>query len=65
MQHNDDVVSGWLAGSESTYGYDNPAGPLYTEGYMATEAALTDPGMNMATLHGSTTCSLAGGCACC
>ncbi len=67
MQLNDEIVSGWLSGSDSIGGYDNPAGPLYIEGQAATEAALTSAGpeMNTLTLHGSTTCSMAKGCACC
>lgn len=67
MQLNDEIVSGWLSGSDSISGYDNPAGPLYIEGQAATEAALTSAGqeMNTLSLHGSTTCSMARGCACC
>ncbi len=65
---NDEIVSGWLSGSDSFGGYDNPAGPLYIEGLAATEAALTDPNQGMiatATLRGATTCSVGRGCACC
>jgi hypothetical protein len=67
MQLNDEIVSGWLSGSDSIRGYDNPAGPLYIEGQAATEAALTSAGTEMSTisLHGSTTCSAGRGCACC
>lgn len=67
MQLNDDIVSGWLSGSDSSSGYDNPAGPLYIEGLAVTEAALTSAGPEIITLtlRGSTTCSVAGGCACC
>jgi hypothetical protein len=68
MQVNDDIVSGWLSGSASCHGYDNPAGPLYIEGQGAIEAALTNPGagpMLTGTMAGGTTCSLARGCACC
>ena len=32
MQQNDDVVAGWLSGSDSIDGLENPAGPLYIEG---------------------------------
>lgn len=67
MQLNDEIVSGWLGGSDSIRGYENPAGPLYIEGKAATEAALTEtgPSMNTLSLRGSTTCSMARGCACC
>jgi hypothetical protein len=44
MQQTDDIVSGWLSGSDSVDGVENPAGSLYIEGAAATEAALTDPG---------------------
>lgn len=70
MQQNDEVISGWLEGSDSIDGLDNPAGPLYIEGQAATEAALTNPGMRATvlgcmTLAGGTTCSYSGGCLCC
>jgi hypothetical protein len=67
MQLNDEIVSGWLSGSDSIGGYENPAGPLYIQGRAATEAAMTDrsQGMMAGTLQGGTTCSLARGCACC
>lgn len=35
------VLEAWLAGAESAFGQDNPAGPLYVGG-AAAEAALTD-----------------------
>ena len=70
MQQNDDVVAGWLSGSDSIDGHENPAGPLYIEGEAATEAALTNHGMkatrlSCAFLVGRTTCSGGGGCFCC
>jgi len=67
MQLNDAIVSGWLSGSDSSGGYENPAGPLYIEGRAAIEAAMTESnrGLMAGTLHGGTTCSLARGCACC
>ncbi|WP_091799657.1 DUF6229 family protein [Lysobacter sp. yr284] len=69
MQQNDDVVSGWLNGSDSVDGQDNPAGSLFIEGQAAAEAAMTGTGMR-ATLGacgtlGGTSCSYAGGCLCC
>lgn len=69
MQNNDDVVSGWLNGSDSIDGQDNPAGSLYIEGQAVAEAALGNTDMR-ATLGacgtlGKTTCSYGGGCACC
>jgi hypothetical protein len=70
MQQNDDVVSGWLSGSDSFDGLENPAGSLYIEGYAATEAALTDPGMGKVVVSGATSCSFSGKncastCSCC
>ncbi len=68
MPLNDEIVSGWLSGSDSFGGYDNPAGPLYIEGQSATEAALTDPHQINAvtiTIRGATSCSFGRGCACC
>jgi hypothetical protein len=70
MQQNDDVVAGWLSGSDSIEGLENPAGPLYIEGRAAAEAALTGTDMRATlracgTLAGGTTCSFGGGCACC
>lgn len=71
MQQTDDVVLGWLNGSDSFDGMDNPAGPLYIEGAAATEAALTNPeaGSTLLTSVGGScsTCSLhmGGGCFCC
>lgn len=40
---NDDIVSAWRSGADSIDGLQNPAGPLYTEGAAATEAAMTNP----------------------
>jgi hypothetical protein len=71
MQQNDDVVAGWLSGSDSIDGLENPAGPLYIEGEATTEAALTHQGMKATRLAcgsflvGRSTCSIGGGCACC
>ncbi|MEI2454934.1 MULTISPECIES: DUF6229 family protein [Lysobacter] len=55
----EDIVSGWLNGSES----ENPAGPLYVEGVAATEAALTDTTLPLLTRCSS--CSASGGGYCC
>jgi hypothetical protein len=63
MQHTDEVVSGWLSGSE-----DSPAGPLFIEGTVATEEALTraSAAANMVTTLGQTTGSCRpSSCACC
>lgn len=77
MQQTDYVVSGWLDGSDSIDGHDNPAGPLYLEGQARTEAALMGPGARAAmagrqatfvacqTFVGGTSCSYDGGCMCC
>lgn len=67
MQQTDDIVSGWLSGSDSIDGMENPAGPLYIEGAIATEAALTDSsaGMNMFSSITTASCRPGGGCSCC
>lgn len=65
MQQNDDVVSGWLNGSDSN---DNPAGPLYIEGAIATEKAMTEAGARtnvFTTLGGTTASCRPTSCACC
>lgn len=59
MLQNDDVVSGWLSGQDSIEGHDNPAGPLFIEGSVATEAAMTqvDAAAYIFTTLGGTTAS--------
>ncbi|RAG85220.1 hypothetical protein DN069_12685 [Streptacidiphilus pinicola] len=39
--HPGRIVDAWLAGAETAFGKDNPAGPLFVGGGAA-EAALTD-----------------------
>jgi hypothetical protein len=39
---SDSIVSGWRSGADSVRGFDNPAGPLFTQGAAAVEAALTN-----------------------
>lgn len=66
MQH-EDIVSGWLRGSDSN-GLENPAGPLYIEGAMATEDALTRASASAAmftTMGGTTASCRPTSCACC
>ena len=68
MQQHDDVVSGWLNGSETIDGLDNPAGPIFIEGN--TESALTSTGNATAMITSRTTVScgtstLPPGCHCC
>lgn len=54
---SNDIVSGWLSGADSAGGYDNPAGPLYTHGEAAAEAAMTDPRIGeLGTASAATTC---------
>jgi len=55
----EDIVSGWLNGSEDM----NPAGPLYIEGVASTEAALTDTTLPLLTRCSS--CSASSGAQCC
>ena len=69
MQMNDEVVSGWLEGSDSVDGLDNPAGSLYTQGVHTMEAALTRRNPLMVTGTGATMCSTSASavnhCVCC
>lgn len=68
MQQHDEIVSAWLSGSDSHDGAENPAGPLYLEGALATEDALTraSAASNMVTTFGQTTGSCRpSSCACC
>lgn len=68
MQQNDEVVSGWLSGSDSVDGRDNPAGPLYIHGAIATEDAMTgaDASTRVFFTFGGTTASCEPkGCDCC
>lgn len=64
MFQNDDVVSGWLSGQDSI---DNPAGPMFIEGSLATEAAMTqaDTAGRPFTVGGTTASCRASSCACC
>lgn len=59
MQQHDEVVSGWLNGSESVEGLDNPAGPLFL--------ANADTLMANVSLNETrgTTGSCRGSCNCC
>lgn len=65
MQQTDEVVSGWLSGSDNVLGLDNPAGPLYIEGAASFEAALTGAATNYFTSKTTVSCGNMGGCACC
>ena len=69
MQMNDEVVSGWLEGSDDVDGLANPAGSLYTQGAYATEAALTRRNPLMVTGTTATMCSTSASavnhCVCC
>jgi hypothetical protein len=59
MQQNDDVVSGWLSGTDSL---DNPAGPLYLDS--AAEEKMTSASAAIFTTQ-KTSQSCASGCICC
>lgn len=69
MQQNDDVVSGWLDGSDNVDGLDNPAGPLYVEGSQAMESSVGEAdvfaSLNPRTTATCSSCSFSGGCCCC
>lgn len=64
MQQNDDVVSGWLNGTDSIGGLDNPAGPLYVDNDTEKKMTSQASGAMVQTLL-KTTQSCASGCACC
>ncbi|MFP2961340.1 DUF6229 family protein [Myxococcus sp. 1LA] len=57
-----EILAGWLSGSEAAHGMSNPAGPLYVGGD-ATEAALTDESLMLFT--GCSSCSASGTGHCC
>lgn len=67
MQQHDEVVSGWLNGSDSVDGEYNPAGPLYIEAN--TESALTNANNATGMITSRTTVSCGpgrpGACNCC
>jgi len=66
MQQFDEVVSGWLNGSDSFDGIENPAGPLFIQGEMATETKLTDSVSGEVNALTISTCSYAVHvCMCC
>lgn len=61
MQQHDEVVSGWLNGSNTAEGLDNPAGPLFLDN---AEALMAN--VNMRATSGTTaSCRPGGGCHCC
>jgi len=51
----DNIVEGWLNGSDNVNGYANPAGPLYTEGHAVTMATIANP--DIAALSGCSACT--------
>ncbi|MEI7037829.1 DUF6229 family protein [Fulvimonas yonginensis] len=53
----ENIVAGWLKGSDSVNGYANPAGPLYTEGHEVTIAAVTNTDIALLTNCSSCTAS--------
>ncbi len=68
MDLNDDVVSGWLNGSDDVDGCTNPAGSLFIYGAGATESALTSASDTLITGGGTectTTMSVVNHCLCC
>ncbi|WP_257451456.1 DUF6229 family protein [Archangium lipolyticum] len=60
--HVEEILSGWLSGSETSLGMVNPAGPLYVGG-SATESALTDA--SDALLTGCSSCTGSRNSYCC
>ncbi|MBE1161785.1 DUF6229 family protein [Dyella acidiphila] len=63
MQQHDDVVSGWLDGSDNCGGQDNPAGPLYLDS--SAEEKMTGQSAAAIFTTQKTTQSCASGCICC
>ncbi|HEY9133086.1 MAG TPA: DUF6229 family protein [Dyella sp.] len=59
-----ETVSSWLSHSDNHN--DNPAGPLFVAGTLATEESLTDKNaaMNIITSKTTMTCTF-GSCLCC
>jgi len=53
----ENILAGWLKGSDSVNGYDNPAGPLYTEGHQVTIGAMTNTDIALFTNCSSCTAS--------
>lgn len=58
-----DTISSWLSHSDNQS--DNPAGPLFIAGAVATEAAMTNADSDMNIITAKTTMSCARGCICC
>lgn len=63
MQQHDEVVSGWLNGSDSVDGLDNPAGPLYIDN---ADQSVANASVRGFTTEGGTTASCRpSSCHCC
>lgn len=60
MQQHDEVVSGWLNGSESVEGLGNPAGPLFLA-----NADILMANVSIIGETRGTTGSCRGSCQCC
>jgi len=63
MQHADMIITGWLNGSDTVNGMDNPAGPLYIDGQDATEAVLSNARLGLGTR--CSVCTASAGSQCC
>ncbi|SFW24925.1 MULTISPECIES: DUF6229 family protein [Luteibacter] len=58
----DKILAGWLSGADNVGGYDNPAGPLYTEGHNQTLMAMTSTDIALISNCSSCTASRPGVC---
>ena len=64
MQQHDEVVSGWLKGSNAVEGLENPAGPLYLDNADSALMNFSNVGRGE-TIGGTTASCRPAGCACC
>lgn len=62
MQQHDEVVSGWLNGSDSVAGEYNPAGPLYIDN---ADQAMASAAIRATGMGGTTATCRPSSCACC
>lgn len=61
----DDIIAGWLAGTEVVDGWDNPAGPLFVGGkYAEADITMTGSGGGAYQSYGATGCAMCTGSYC-
>lgn len=60
----DDIIAGWLTGTDVVDGWDNPAGPLFISGkYAEADVAMTGGGGGDGS-YGDTGCAMCTGSFC-